>query len=133
MINPFILAISLLVVAMNGFAQLPMDTTGFAQIPMESTANPPIASPSEKDLFDDHILGHKGVEYFKLLSKQSQLYAYLFALSEVVPEMARQVEFVALFNEAHQTNQNLSHLLIALSTNNQLLEKLVQKGEAKNG
>lgn len=106
---------------------------GFAQEPMESIAGSPIDSQRAKVLIDEDILDQKGVEFFNALAKHSQLYSFLLSLERGVPEIAKQLKYLALLNEAHLTNQTLSHLLIALNHNNQLLETFINKGERLDG
>jgi hypothetical protein len=123
MMNRFILVLSLLF-GLN---------SGFAQVPIDSNANYPIGTQQTNSFIDDDLLGQKGVEFFNALAKQSQLYSFLLSLDSGVPAIARQLKYVALLNEAHLTNQLLSHMLSTLNHNNQLLHHFISKGESMDG
>lgn len=77
------------------------------------------------------MLGQKGVEYLDGILKNSKSYAYLVRLNTVSPELATQVKTVALLNEIHAINQNLSQLLVEAQKNNQMLTRYTAKGANK--
>ena len=85
-------------------------------------------------LTDNIMIGQKGVDYFRSVLKGSQLYTFLISLDSGVPQMARQVEYVALLNEVHRVNQTLAQLLVEVQKNNQLLsQNKFNKGGAMDG
>ncbi|MDP3268079.1 MAG: hypothetical protein Q8M40_03435 [Legionella sp.] len=76
----------------------------------------------------------KDVAYFKHILSNERLYALLLSLENEVPEAAKSVEFVALFQKLDTTNRLLTHLLVELRKNNQLLSQYtLKKGVAMDG
>lgn len=74
------------------------------------------------DVEDDHrLLGRWGVNFFDSIQKNSQLYALLMSLDVEAPEIGRKLEYLALLNEAHQTNRRLVLILRAIQETNQIL------------
>ena len=108
-------------------------TQALAEIPIESLPGSPSGSQRVKVISGDDVLGQNGVTYFNELLKKSELYAYLVSIEREVPDIAKSLEYLASFREAHLANQTLSHLLIALNQNNRLLEKIIEKGGGMNG
>ena len=84
-------------------------------------------------LVDNDMVGQNGVHFFGSILKNSSLYNFLLSLDDSVPQMAKQLEYVALLNEVHLANQTLSQILVALQKNNHLLEHFAQRGGAMNG
>lgn len=78
---------------------------------------------------DNQLLGQRGVDFLEGITKGSRLYAFLLMLDTNVPEITKQIEFVALFNELHFANENLLQLLAATEKNNKLLKYLIHEGE----
>lgn len=74
---------------------------------------------------DKVALGESGATFFNEIMTHSKLFAHLMALDASTPDVTRSVEYVALFNEAHQINQQLAALLIETKRNNRLLAKVV--------
>ena len=76
----------------------------------------------------------KDVAYLKHILSNERLYALLLSLENEVPEAAKSVEFVALFQKLDTTNRLLTHLLVELRKNNQLLSQYtLKKGVAMDG
>ena len=85
-------------------------------------------------LTDNIMIGQKGVDYFRSVLKGSQLYTFLISLDSGVPQIARQVEYVALLNEVHRANQTLAQLLVEVQKNNHLLsQNKFNKGGVMDG
>jgi hypothetical protein len=85
-------------------------------------------------LTDNIMIGQKGVDYFRSVLKGSQLYTFLISLDSGVPQIARQVEYVALLNEVHRANQTLTQLLVEVQKNNHLLsQNKFNKGGVMDG
>ena len=104
-----------------------------ANTSMPSNARGVVASEVPGLIENNEMLGQKGVDFLGSIAKTSRLYVYLMSLSSNVPEISRQLEFVALFNEAHATTQELSQIKLELQKMNQLLAYQYKRGQAMNG
>lgn len=83
---------------------------------------------------DDRINDPKDVDYFKKILTGGGLYALLLAMNTEVPDVAKSVEYVALFKKLNSANRILSQILIELKKNNQLLsQNMLNKGVAMDG
>lgn len=72
-------------------------------------------------LVDKVALGEPGVTFFHEIMTHTKLYELLVMLESSTPDITRTVEYLALFNETHQINQQLSALLIETKRTNRLL------------
>lgn len=72
---------------------------------------------------DDKIIGDNGAQYFDKILSGGGLYVLLVSLNSELPEIAQTLEYIALFQEAHTTNNLLSDILVELKKNNQLLSQ----------
>ena len=83
---------------------------------------------------DDQTNDQKDVDYFKKILTGGRLYALLLAMNTEVPDVAKSVEYVALFKKLNSANRILSQILIELKKNNQLLsQNMLNKGVAMDG
>jgi DNA gyrase inhibitor GyrI len=74
------------------------------------------------------------VEYFKHILSSGGLYALLLALNTEVPDVAKSVEYVALFKKLDSANNILTQILVELKKNNHLLsQSMLNKGVAMDG
>lgn len=105
-------------------------STGFASQSLAVNEKSRPSTQGQSLFVDNGIMGQQGIELFRFIGEKSGLYAFLLALDNGVPAVSRQLEYVALFNEVHSANHNLSQILLALQKNNQLLECQIQKGGA---
>lgn len=67
------------------------------------------------------------VAMFQEVMENSTLYAMLSVLNASEPDVAKNVEYVALFNEAHAINQTLNRLLTEIKQQNHLLQKTLKQ------
>ena len=72
------------------------------------------------------------VAMFQEVMENSTLYAMLSVLNASEPDVAKNVEYVALFNEAHAINQTLNRLLTEIKQQNHLLQKNTETGGSMN-
>lgn len=107
--------------------------TGFAHSSLAANEQSCSSIQGSTLLADNEMMGQKGVDFFGTILKKNRLYAFLLALDVNVPQVAKQLEYVALLNEVHLANQTLSQILAALQKNNQLLEHGIHKGGAMDG
>ncbi|KTD66218.1 hypothetical protein Lsan_0650 [Legionella santicrucis] len=70
---------------------------------------------------DHQMNGQNDVDYFKKILTGGGLYALLLAMNTEVPDVAKSLEYVAIFKKLNVTNRILSQILIELKKNNQLL------------
>ncbi|HAT9719102.1 TPA: hypothetical protein JBD64_15005 [Legionella pneumophila subsp. pneumophila] len=74
------------------------------------------------------------VEYFKHVLTGGGLYALVLALNTEVPDVAKAVEYVALFKKLDSANHLLTQILVELKKNNHLLsQSMLDKGVTMNG
>lgn len=74
-------------------------------------------------LTDNQMNDQKDVDYFKKILTGGGLYALLLAMNTEVPDVAKSLEYVAMFKKLNATNRILSQILIELKKNNQLLSQ----------
>jgi hypothetical protein len=84
-------------------------------------------------LTDNQMNDQKDVDYFKKILTGGGLFALLLAMNTEVPDVAKSVEYVALFKKLNSANHILSRILIELKKNNQLLSQNRLKGVAIDG
>lgn len=72
---------------------------------------------------DNQMNEQKDVDYFKKILTGGGLYALLLAMNTEVPDVAKSLEYVAMFKKLNATNHILSQILIELKKNNQLLSQ----------
>ncbi len=65
----------------------------------------------------------KGVDYFKTIMKTSPLYSMLLTLETELPQITKTLEFIGMFNEVHELNQQLAFLVKQMQQNNALTER----------
>lgn len=106
---------------------------GFAHMSLAANKQSCSSIQGSNLIADHEMMGQKGVDLFGSILKKSEMYAFLLALDSNVPQIAKQLEYVALLNEAHLANQTLSQMVEALQKNNQLLEHHIHKGGAVDG
>lgn len=106
---------------------------GLAGVPMATNEQPCSSIQGSSLVVDNELIGQKGVYFFGNILKNSRLYGFLLSLESNVPELAGQLKYLALLNEAHLANQTLTQLLVELKKNNQLLEHHNHKGGAMDG
>jgi hypothetical protein len=83
---------------------------------------------------DAPLNDEKDVEYFKQILSNGGLYALLLALNTEVPDVAKSVEYVALFKKLDSANNILTQILAELKKNNHLLsQSMLNKGVAMDG
>ncbi|NYP24005.1 hypothetical protein G4A51_27910, partial [Escherichia coli] len=58
------------------------------------------------------------VEYFKHILSSGALYTLVLAMDKVVPDIAKAVEYVALFKKLDSANHRLTQILVELKKNN---------------
>lgn len=108
--------------------------TGFAHTSLAVNEQSCSSTQGSNLLADNKMMGKKGVDSFNQILKGGGLYALLLSMNTELPDIAKSVEFVMLFNEINSTNQILSRLLIELQKNNQLLsQNTLNKGVAMDG
>ena len=74
------------------------------------------------------------VEYFQHVLTSGGLYALMLALNTEVPDVAKTVEYVALFKKLDLANHLLTQILVALKKNNHLLsQSILDKGVTMDG
>ncbi|WP_412755101.1 hypothetical protein [Legionella pneumophila] len=74
------------------------------------------------------------VEYFKHVLTGGGLYALVLALNNEVPDVAKSVEYVALFKKLDSANHLLTQILVELKKNNHLLsQSMLDKGVTMDG
>lgn len=76
-------------------------------------------------IVDKVALGEPGVTFFNEIMTRSKLYTLLMTIDASTPDITKTIEYLALFNEAHQINQQLSALLIEAKRTNRLLAAMV--------
>ena len=72
-------------------------------------------------LTDNKTISQKGINYFKEVLKKDELYSFLRTMNTEVHDVAKTVEYVALFHELNLNNHILSQILKELKKNNKLL------------
>lgn len=82
---------------------------------------------------DKAALGQSGVMVFNEIMTRSKLYTLLMTLDASTPDITRTVEYLALFNEAHQINQQLAALLIETKRTNRLLAAMAGAHSSAEG
>jgi len=108
--------------------------TGFAHTSLATNEQSCSSTQGSNLLADNKMMGKKGVDSFNQILKGGGLYALLLSMNTELPDIAKSVEFVMLFNEINSTNQILSRLLIELQKNNQLLsQNTLNQGVAMDG
>ena len=74
------------------------------------------------------------VEYFQPVLTSGGLYAFVLALNTEVPDVAKSVEYVALFKKLDSANHLLTQILVELKKNNHLLsQSMLDKGVTMDG
>lgn len=84
-------------------------------------------------ILDRVALGEPGARFFHEIMTQSKLYELLVMLDSSTPDITRTVEYLALFNEAHQINQQLAALLIEAKRTNRLLAAMAGAHSSAEG
>lgn len=85
-------------------------------------------------LTDTQMNDQKDVDYLKKILTSGGLYALLLAMNTEVPDVAKSVEYVALFKKLNSANRTLSRILIELQKNNLLLsQNRLNKGVTMDG
>lgn len=79
---------------------------------------------SVKKIFEKQVAtDDKGVDYFKIIMKTNPLYPMLLALETELPQITKTLEFIGMFNEVHELNQQLAFLTKQMQENNALTER----------
>ncbi|HAT1846976.1 TPA: hypothetical protein I8Z30_002759 [Legionella pneumophila] len=74
------------------------------------------------------------VEYFKHILSGGALFTLLLSMDKEVPDVAKSVEYVALFKKLDLANHLLTQILVELKKNNHLLsQSMLDKGVTMNG
>lgn len=73
-------------------------------------------------------------DYFKHIFSGGALFTLLLSMDKEVPDVAKSVEYVALFKKLNSANHLLTQILNELKKNNRLLsQSALTKGVAENG
>ncbi|WP_462095307.1 hypothetical protein, partial [Legionella pneumophila] len=74
------------------------------------------------------------VEYFKHILSGGALFTLLLSMDKEVPDVAKSVEYVALFKKLDSANHLLTQILVELKKNSHLLsQSMLDKGVTMDG